>query len=795
MRSTILLLFFSFFCFYSNAQPIDACPDPGTAELESTCGSACVLCELDGYTGDNDGNMLGEAPPGFCAAGLHNTQWIGFIAGSVNLTIEISVFNCTVVNEGLQIGIYNTTDCQNYTSVSNCDDEIPEGTTQAFTNTVPLVPGGIYFLVVDGFNGDICEFSVVVTSGSATAPTVDAIVPVITAPIEGCPGEAIDVSTLLVDGAGAYYWTLDGDEVGGDNETSIVLPSGEGTYELCVTPYNPCSDGIQNCVMIDVVEPDVNVWQDIVICEGDTYAYFGNDYTEEGQYFFTVDVPNECPQVIQLDLAVNPIDNTFLDITLCPGVGYSFNGNTYYDEGNYDAVLPGSDGCDSIATLNLMYEGTDFNTIFFEEMCDGEIYEIGGEFLTESGSYFFIFEDEYGCDSVVDMDLLVYPAEDILVEQTICDGDSYMFYGVNYSASGMYSTMTQTSNGCDIEAILDLDVSPAANTTINASICNGQSYMIGSNEYMTTGVFTNTFTASDGCDSVVVLNLEVVQVLLQTEEVTICPGDTVFVDSQAYFATGTYSNDYTSTAGCDSTYQLVLTVLDDVVMNINPSICAGTSFDIGSESFDATGLYEVVFDAANGCDSIVLVDLVVENQLMGNSALSLCNGESVTVQGQLLDATGAYDFPYTTAEGCDSLHQLNLTIQPPLTNTINPILCTGSTFQIGSESFDLAGSYVVTLTSVDGCDSLVTVNLGFSDAVYTPLDVSLCDGDTTYITNIPYTTTGNYEELLFAQNGCDSIVQLALLVIPNTAETLSPVICDGDTFEVEGMIFDATGYL
>ena len=93
-------------------EPPDECPG-GNLVLASTCQDACVLCDINGLVGNNNITDLGQAPPGFCAPQLHNTQWVGFIAGTTNIQMEITPFNC-MDGEGLQIGIYNTLDCTSF---------------------------------------------------------------------------------------------------------------------------------------------------------------------------------------------------------------------------------------------------------------------------------------------------------------------------------------------------------------------------------------------------------------------------------------------------------------------------------------------------------------------------------------------------------------------------------------------------------------------------------------------------------------------------------------------------------
>ncbi|MCB0639033.1 MAG: hypothetical protein KDC54_20530, partial [Lewinella sp.] len=248
------------------AQQLEGCDDPPTNVLASTCAEACILCtDLDGYTADNDVNVVGVPPPQFCPTGYHNIRWLGFVAETTDLELEVTVFDCTGLfdddndglSDGLQVGIYSTTDCVNFTEVADCVFQLEETMTATFTNNQPLIPGSVYFIVVDGFNGDVCSFTVNVTQGSAMAPEVAQVVPVINAPTETCPGGEIDISVGLVDGAGIYEWTLNGNVIATDFESTLQMPTTGGEYELCVTPRNPCSEGITACQTITVAEPEI----------------------------------------------------------------------------------------------------------------------------------------------------------------------------------------------------------------------------------------------------------------------------------------------------------------------------------------------------------------------------------------------------------------------------------------------------------------------------------------------------------------------------------------------------------
>ena len=94
---------------------------------------------------------------------------------------------------------------------------------------------------------------------------------------------------------------------------------------------------------------------------------------------------------------------------------------------------------------------------------------------------------------------------------------------------------------------------------------------------------------------------------------------------------------------------------------------------------------------------------------------------------------------------------------------------------------------------MDGCDSLVLVELVEFETPILDIDLDICEGDTILIGNTPYTETGIFQEILQTNEACDSIVNLDLFtVICNitSADESIPVICHG---EASGMIlFEVT---
>ena len=92
-------------------------------------------------------------------------------------------------------------------------------------------------------------------------------------------------------------------------------------------------------------------------------------------------------------------------------------------------------------------------------VCFGDTYEWNGQTYSETGKYTYTTVAANGADSIVTLDLTVYPQTEATTEEvTVGYGETYEWHGVVYSESGEYTITLQDENGCDYQATLLLTV-------------------------------------------------------------------------------------------------------------------------------------------------------------------------------------------------------------------------------------------------------------------------------------------------------------------------------------------------
>jgi gliding motility-associated-like protein len=225
-----------------------------TTATNDACANALYICDINGYsamtssayTPDRPGNMHGNnedingvnLPDGtnsggiFGAAGswgtgapafdviINNNSWIKFTASATTAVLQVAVYNCYVGNYpsgGIQMQIFSGTNCTAFVPVSNFEENSTGFTITANNLTV----GSDYYLMVDGYAGDICGYTITAQSG-VQFPDI-ANVPAI------CVGQSTTLTAPP--GATSYEW----EHNGATTQSVTVTPGTTQTYYCEVT--------------------------------------------------------------------------------------------------------------------------------------------------------------------------------------------------------------------------------------------------------------------------------------------------------------------------------------------------------------------------------------------------------------------------------------------------------------------------------------------------------------------------------------------------------------------------------
>ncbi len=225
--------------------------------------------------------------------------------------------------------------------------------------------------------------------------------------------------------------------------------------------------------------------------------------------------------------------------------------------------------CKATDTINIIFAPQTIIDTIDITICENDLpYNYNDSTFTQSGTYFYNFSINNIIDSTYLIHLYVLEPYINTINATICEGETYAENGFNQNTTGLYTQELQSINGCDSTIILDLEVKQAYNTTINASICEGDTYNQNGFNENTTGSYTNTYNSYNGCDSTITLQLQVNNTRDTVIYDTIYSG-TAYTNFGFYRTEeGTYFNTYQIGQGCPMNITLYLTVKEVPQVNV-----------------------------------------------------------------------------------------------------------------------------------------------------------------------------------------------------------------------------------
>lgn len=148
---------------------------------------------------------------------------------------------------------------------------------------------------------------------------------------------------------------------------------------------------------------------------------------------------------------------------------------------------------------------------------------------------------------------------------------------------------------------------------------------------------------------------------------------------------------------------------------IGGQVCLGDSLLIGGRYVSPPYQASLVVRNHLGCDSLLFVDIKTGYKVEKELTDTICAGDTLWLNDQPVVAAGIFDRHYLNKAGCDSLVRLQVTVLPSYARFDTVELCINSLIKIGPITIDRPGDYPLLLKTVQGCDSLVRVQVTESE--------------------------------------------------------------------------------
>lgn len=516
---------------------------------------------------------------------------------------------------------------------------------------------------------------------------------------------------------------------------------------------------------------------------------------------------NGCPSNHQFDITAYPVYQDTIDLHICDkAVPFPFHDTTLTESGQYifhDTTLM---GCDSTTVLNLfIHLSYEIHDTITTTICSHDLpYQIGEQTFNETGVFDIIQTTSQGCDSLfTHLVLTVVPSQYDTLTYTLCSNEFPFTLDSThtYNTAGTYYIVHDDTLPCHRITTLILNESPAYNDTLRVNWClsNG-AYAFADTTFSTSVEYTFSTTTLLGCDSITTLLLTVGESYADTivDTLHLCSYELpyTFADSSITSA-GTYIFDLKTKLGCDSThYNLEIMVTEAPRDTLTLYVCANDFPYLYNDTLlDSVGTYDLSIPDTllSGCDT--LRHLIVDSIPIHHDSLSVtvCENTPYAIGDTLLTEVGIYNITLVSSLGCDSLITLELNHYPVYhQDTLLFTICENALpFVYDDTTFHTEGMHTLRYTSINGCDSIVSINLTILPIIYNTdtLYESICHSQ------LPYTTSFG-EEVHHAglhtftttslTTGCDSVFYYHLTVYANPTPSISgkTYLCEGSTTDL-----------
>ena len=494
------------------------------------------------------------------------------------------------------------------------------------------------------------------------------------------------------------------------NESATVCSGSSYTFPDGTTENNITADLVHTSTLQTInacdsvivttvtVKPSYSLTETVSLCAGSDYTFPDGTVTSNIQadllHTSTLQTTLGCDSMITTDITILPVYDLSETIDLCSGSDYTFHDGILVSNITVDlthtSILQSSAGCDStiVSTIHVLPV---YQLNQAVSLCSGSDYTFP-DGTTELNIladlvHTSTLQTLAGCDSIILTNIAIHPVYNLNETVAVCDGSDYTFPDGTV-LTGITTQVSHTSNlqsqaGCDSIIVTTVNVNPVYSTAEQVFVCSGSSYTFadGFTESLITAqvMHTSTLQSQNGCDSIVVTTVEVNPVYSSTEQASLCPG------ASYTFPDGTIENNITadlshtsilqSMQGCDSIIVSNITVLPGYELTENASLCPGLSYTFPDgtvqDNITQSLTHNSIFATVNGCDSIIVTNLVVLPAYNLSETVPVCNGSSYTFPDGTIEnnitATIVHTSAFVTLSGCDST--ITTTVEPGEINT------------------------------------------------------------------------------------------------------------------------------
>jgi hypothetical protein len=213
-----------------------------------------------------------------------------------------------------------------------------------------------------------------------------------------------------------------------------------------------------------------------------------------------------------------------------------------------------------------------------------------------------------------------------------------------------------------------------------------------------------------------------------------------------------YIGSHTGTACCTSSAD-----------SIDVSSCGSYTSPSGKYNWNTSNTYIDTIANTAGCDSIITINLTINSSVSSSISPTTCGKYNSPSGKYSWTTSNTYMDTIKSYNGCDSIITINLTIKSSVTSSISPVGCGSYTSPSGKYTWNTSNTYMDTVKSYNGCDSIITINLTISTNTTSSISPTACNSYTSPSGKV-WSISKAYTDTIKNANGCDSIITINLTI-------------------------------
>ena len=268
-----------------------------------------------------------------------------------------------------------------------------------------------------------------------------------------CSDNSVNLSATF-DGqtSTSWTWVTTGDGFFSDSNTATPVYTmgntdiSNGTALLSVTGNSACGEiSTLVSVVLDTPEP---VAVSLEVCEGETVEYHGTTLEEDDHQEFMLQDSNGCDSIVSVTVLGLPNSNEEITLEVCEGSMIDYDG-TLLAIGDIEVfTYHGSQGCDSIVTVTVVGLPSSEEMLTLQ-ICEGNSLDYQGIPLEVGDTHQFAFSNNSGCDSIIHVTVEGLPTTHQELTLETCTGVPLTYEGIQLFSGDKYTFAFENSYGCD----------------------------------------------------------------------------------------------------------------------------------------------------------------------------------------------------------------------------------------------------------------------------------------------------------------------------------------------------------